>query len=215
MSELLLLAASGLAREAMAMVREGDDYDVVGILDDDKSLRTTEVDGAHVLGPFELVQAYRHAQVALCMRSGAARERAVDRLAGLGFDASRYATLVHPSAVIPEGCIVGRGSILLANVVLTADVFLGEHVVVMPGVVLTHDDVVDDFATLAAGVCLGGSVRVGRGAHLGMNASVRDRTLVGAYSMVGMGASVVRNVPERETWVGVPAARLDEGGDVA
>ena len=211
MSELLLLAASGLAREAMAMVREGDEYDVVGILDDDDSLRTTDIDGAHVLGPFELVQAYRHAQVALCIGSGPARERAVGRLAGLGFDASRYATLVHPSISIPEGCIVGRGSILLANVVLTADVFLGEHVVAKPGVVLTHDDVIEDFVTLAPGVCLGGSVRVGRGAFIGMNASVRDRSLVGAYSVIGMGAVVLKDVPTHETWVGVPAGPLKEG----
>ena len=197
------------------MVRDGDDFDVVGILDDDAALKTTEVDGAHVLGPFDLVQAYRHAQVALCIGSGAARERAVERLAGIGFDPSRYATLVHPTAVIPEGCIVGRGSIVLANVVLTADVFLGEHVVAMPGVVLTHDDVVEDFATLASGVCLGGSVRVSRGAYIGMNASVRERSLIGAYAVVGMGAAVVDDVPPRETWVGVPAARIDRGGEAA
>ena len=215
MSELLLLAASGLAREAMAMVRDGDEYDVVGILDDDASLRTTEVDGAHVLGPFELVHAYRHAQVALCIASGPARELAVARLAGLGFDANRYATLIHPSTAIPEGCIVGRGSILFANVVMTADVFLGEHVVAMPGVTLAHDDVVEDFATLAAGACLGGSVRVGRGACVGMNACVRERSLVGAYAMVGMGAVVLRDVPARQTWVGVPARPLKGGGETA
>jgi UDP-3-O-[3-hydroxymyristoyl] glucosamine N-acyltransferase len=112
----------------------------------------------------------------------------------------------------PEGCRVGRGSILLRNVTLTASVTLGSHVVAMPAVTLTHDADVADFATFAAGVSLGGGVRIGRAAHLGMNSSVREQTSVGAYGTVGMGAAVLSNVPDGETWVGVPAHEIDYDG---
>jgi acetyltransferase-like isoleucine patch superfamily enzyme len=78
----------------------------------------------------------------------------------------------------------------------------------MPGVTLTHDDVVEDFATFAAGVSLGGGVRIGRGAYLGMNASVREGVTVGAGATIGMGAAVLADVPDDETWVGVPARVL-------
>jgi acetyltransferase-like isoleucine patch superfamily enzyme len=79
----------------------------------------------------------------------------------------------------------------------------------MPGVTLTHDDVVADFATFAAGVSLGGSVRVGRAAYLGMNSSVRERTSIGAGATIGMGAVVLADVPDDETWVGVPAHAME------
>ncbi|GAP54287.1 conserved hypothetical protein [Arthrobacter sp. Hiyo6] len=46
MSELLLIAASGLAREVMALVRRSGQYDILGILDDDEELTGVEVDGA-------------------------------------------------------------------------------------------------------------------------------------------------------------------------
>jgi serine acetyltransferase len=75
----------------------------------------------------------------------------------------------------------------------------------MPGVTFTHDDVVADFATFAAGVSLGGGVRVGRAAYLGMNASVRERLTIGDRATIGMGAAVLADVPDGETWVGVPA----------
>lgn len=209
MSELILVGASGLAREVLAMVRGSGQYDVVGLLDDDKEMAGITVDGAPVLGSIQDAGRYAHAFFLVCMESGTARESTVERLNVLGLRDARYATAIDPTVQFPEGCHVGRGSILLRNVTLTASVTLGSHVVAMPSVTFTHDDDVDDFATFAAGVSVGGGVRIGRGASLGMNSSVRDRTSVGAYATVGMGAAVLSNVPDGQTWVGVPARQAD------
>jgi sugar O-acyltransferase (sialic acid O-acetyltransferase NeuD family) len=208
-SELILIAASGLAREVLAMVRSSGQYDVVGLLDDDREMAGVTVDGAPVLGTIDDAAKYTHAFVLVCIGSGRVRESVVERLTAMGLTEARYATAVDPSVQYPEGCRVGRGSILLRNVTLTASVTLGSHVVAMPSVTFTHDDDVADFATFAAGVSLGGGVRIGRAAYLGMNASVRERTSVGAYATVGMGAAVLSNVPDGQTWVGVPAREID------
>lgn len=212
MSELLLIAASGLAREVLATVRSSGRYDVVGFLDDSEGMSGNEVDGAPVLGRIDDSVRYSHAFFLVCLDSGRARKTVVDRLAALGIAPARYATVIDASVRMPEGCRIGRGSILLQNVALTASVTLGSHVVAMPGVTFTHDDVVADFATVAAGTSLGGGVRIGRAAYLGMNSSVRERTSIGSYATVGMGAAVLSNVPEGETWVGVPAQVVDNGG---
>jgi sugar O-acyltransferase (sialic acid O-acetyltransferase NeuD family) len=211
MSELLLIAASGLAREVLATVREGGQFDVVGLLDDDGDKVGSTVDGAPVLGPVGDALRYPDAQAVVCVGGGSGRARVVARLAGLGFPQSRYAAVVDSSVRIPPGCTIGAGSILLGHVTLTAGVTLGDHVVVMPGVTLTHDDVVEDFVTFASGVSLGGGVRIGRAAYLGMNASVREGTRVGAGAMIGMGAAVLADVPEGATWAGVPARALRSG----
>lgn len=211
MSELLLIAASGLAREVLATVRESGQYDVVGILDDDGDKVGSAVDGAPVLGPVGDALRYPNAQAVVCVGAGSGRARIVTRLAGLGFPQSRYASVLDSSVRIPPGCTIGAGSILLGHVTLTAAVTLGDHVVAMPGVTLTHDDVVEDYATFAAGVSLGGGVRIGRAAYLGMNACVREGTWVGAGATIGMGAVVLADVPEDETWAGVPARALRSG----
>ncbi|HEY9357569.1 MAG TPA: acetyltransferase [Arthrobacter sp.] len=211
MSELILIAASGLAREVLAMVRSSGQYDVLGMLDDDPEMAGVTVDGAPVLGPIDDAPKYTHAFLLVCLGSGKAREAAVERLTALGLRESRYATVIDPTVECPEGCRIGRGSILLRNVTLTASVTLGAHVVAMPSVTFTHDDDVADFATFAAGVSLGGGVRIGRAAYLGLNSSVRERTSVGSYATVGMGAAVLSNVPDGETWVGVPAHPIDMG----
>lgn len=207
---LVLVAASGLAREVLALLRLHPLYDVVGFVDDDPARAGTTVDGVPVLGDVAALATRPGVQVLVCAGRGAVRERLVERLAALGVGSERYATVVHPGVELARGCTVGQGSILLAGTVLTAAVAVGEHVVVMPHVTLTHDDVVEDFATVCAGVHLAGRVRVGRGAYLGTGSTVREDVRIGAAATLGMGAALVADLPAGETWAGVPARLLQE-----
>lgn len=208
MTDLVVLGASGLAREALAVVRESGSHTPIAVLDDRAGQIGSTFDGVPVTGRVATLGAYPQAEVLICVGSGIARESIVDWLAQTGVRGIRFATVVDPSVRNPAGCAIGRGSILLANVSITAAARIGEHVVVMPGVTITHDDVVDDFATLAAGVALGGAVTVSRGAYLGMNASIMPGTRVGVRAVVGMAAAVLDDVPDNETWAGVPARPL-------
>ncbi|WP_426594481.1 acetyltransferase [Cellulomonas sp. McL0617] len=208
--QLILVAASGLAREVLAVVRAHTDYEVVGYLDDDVARHGTMLDGAPVLGGLDSVTDHPGPDLLICAGRGRSRELIVERFEALGVFPVRYATVVHPSVDVPAGCDIGTGSIVLAGVALTTAVTVGSHVVVMPNVTLTHDCVVQDFGTLCAGVSLGGAVVVGRGAYVGMNAGVREHVRVGAGATLGMGAALLEDQPDGETWVGVPARPLGE-----
>jgi sugar O-acyltransferase (sialic acid O-acetyltransferase NeuD family) len=200
---LLLIGASGLAREVLAAGITG----VTGILDDDESLHGTEVDGAPVVGSVDLAIG-RDDQLLVCVGSGVGRRGVVGRLADAGVGDDRFGIFAARSARIGRTSDIAPGSILLDGVVVTADASIGRHVVVMPHCTITHDDVLDDYATLAAGVALGGRVHIREAAYIGMNACVRQDLTVGAESTVGMGSAVVRDIPDRQTWAGVPARAL-------
>jgi sugar O-acyltransferase (sialic acid O-acetyltransferase NeuD family) len=202
---IVLIAASGLAREVAEAVRAAGSHRLVAILDDDPARVGTFVQGIPVTGFVETANEHPDALFVICAGSGAARSAIADRLGAAGIGAERFATVVHPSVFVPGSCLVGAGSILLASVVLTADVTIGAHVVVMPRVALTHDDVVDDYATLCAAVTLGGEVHVGYAAYLGMSSCIRQRLTVGDGSVLGMGSVLLSDLPAGETWVGAPA----------
>lgn len=206
--ELILVAASGLALEVAEAARACG-ITVRGCVDDDDSLWGTCAGGwLPVLGGLAVLDTHRGDRVLLCAGKGTARAAIADRLRAQGLDDRRYATLVHPSVLVPPSCSIGAGSVLLAGCVLTANVTVGAHVVAMPNVTLTHDDVVEDFATLCADVTLGGFVRVGTAAYLGMSASVRERVRVGPRSTLGMGSVLLSDLPDGEVWAGVPARRI-------
>jgi len=204
--DVILVAAGGLAREVVAAEPVGIRF--VGMLDDNSALHGTQVAGVPVLGGLDHVVAHPHAGIVLCAGSGRARRGLSSRLGEFDIDDDRYATIIAPGVRVPRGCVVGSGSILLSSVVLTADVRVGRHVVVMPNCTITHDDVLEDFSTLAAGVALGGAVHIRESAYIGMNASIRQGLIVGTEATVGMGAAVITDVPEHQTWAGVPARQM-------
>ncbi|MBU4336333.1 MAG: NeuD/PglB/VioB family sugar acetyltransferase [Actinobacteria bacterium] len=208
MQTLVLVAASGLAREVLALLREHPAYECIGFLDDSLAGPGATVDGLPVLGTIEEAGRWPEAQLLVCAGRGVVRRAIVSRLTAAGVGPQRYATVVHPRIEVPDGCRVGQGSILLAGAVLTTAVEVGEHVVVMPNVTLTHDDVIEDYATLCAGVALGGGVVVGPGAYLGMSSSVREGRRVGSRAILGMGSVLLQDLPDDQVWAGVPARPL-------
>ncbi|HLZ37942.1 MAG TPA: acetyltransferase [Mycobacteriales bacterium] len=209
---LLLVGCGGFARETACAVHAVNSvaptFRLLGFLDDAPNRQGTVVDGLPVLGPVEAALAHPEARLVVCTgspRDYSSRRRIVSRL-GLPPDA--YATVVHPAASLAAGATLGPGTVLLAGVVVTAPVAVGAHVAVMPHVVLTHDDEVGDDVTFGAGVRLGGGTVAGNGCYVGSGALVREGVRIGAGALVGMGAVVLRDVPPREVWAGVPARRV-------
>lgn len=208
MESVVLVGASGLAREVLAVLGASGGTTILGIVDDNAEELGNEFNRVPILGAIEDLARFPDARPLLCVGAGAGRERIAERLAMLGIGNDRYATVIDPSVCNPGRALIGSGSIILGHVTLTADVRVGHHVVIMPNVTLTHDDLIEDFVTIAAGVSLGGGVQLRRAATLGMNASVREGVTVGRYSTLGMGAVLLRDLPDQHTWAGVPARPL-------
>jgi sugar O-acyltransferase (sialic acid O-acetyltransferase NeuD family) len=217
---LVLVGAGGFGRESAELVRavneahSGPRWALAGFVDDDDKLWGRSVSGTPVLGGIDSLADLPDARVVLCTGHPGnfrSKERIARRLA---LEPERYATLVHPSTVLPASCRIGHGTVMMAGCVVTADVELGAHVGVMPQAVFTHDDRLEDFVTVGAGVRVAGAVQVGEGAYLGSGCLIRENRTIGPWALVGMGAVVTRNVPAGEVWAGAPARflkRVEQG----
>jgi sugar O-acyltransferase (sialic acid O-acetyltransferase NeuD family) len=212
---LVLVGPGGFGRETAEVVRAinadheqrtgAPRWELLGFLDDDPARWGTAVAGVTVLGGLDVLATQAQARVVVCTGhpgNFTSKRRIVERLE---LPPERYATLVHPAAVLAPSCSVGEGTVVLAGVVGTTDVHIGAHVGLMPQVVLTHDDRLEDFVTVGAGARLAGTVHVQQGAYLGSGCLIREGRTIGPWALVGMGAVVTRDVPGGEVWAGVPA----------
>ncbi len=122
----------------------------------------------------------------------------------------RFATVIHPAAVVAPEAHLEDGVQILAGAIVQVGCRLGTNVIVNTGSRIDHDCMIGAHAHIAPGVTICGGVRIGEGVHIGAGATIIQGIEIGVGSVVGAGGLVIRNVPPATTVVGIPATPIAE-----
>lgn len=206
--KLVVLGAVGNCLDIVDAVRLAGEYMPLGFLDDGSWQEGSLAAGLSILGPLTLARSM--ADVSFVCGIGSPRSFRAKKgiIAKLGIPRERFATVIHPSAVISPSAMVGAGSVILSHSTICAAAHIGDHVMMLPGGVVGHDSRVGDYSIAAARITISGRVSIGSGCYLGAASSYREGVTVGDGTLVGMGAAVVRDVPANDVVVGIPARSL-------
>lgn len=147
---------------------------------------------------------------AICALGSTHRSRFIEQVEGYGM---RFATPVHPSAILSAKSTVGEGTIVSPGVIVAAFTHVGRHVLVNRGALLGHDTEIGDYVTIGPGANIAGFTRIGEGTYIGMGAMILDKVTVGAHSVVGAGSVVHKDVPDNVMIAGRPARIIKKGVD--
>ncbi len=209
---LLLFPFGGNAREALATIdavnRAAREWDVIGFLDDDRTLHGKEYLGVKVLGGLRLLEERRDVHVLAVPGSPKGYLKRKQLLAALPVEASRFATIVHPTAVLAVDARVGYNTVVMAHVVVSCAARVGNHCIVLPNTVIAHDSSVGDYCCVGSNVSVSGMVAIGEECYVGSGVKIREKVTIGSKSLLGLGANVIRDVGERVVAVGNPARTI-------
>lgn len=202
-----MVGAGGHGRVVCEAIVAAGASQVVGFVDDGIPAGT-EFCGFSILGQVSQlatwVDSHLVTECVVAAGDNAVRRALVERISAL-VPTLRFATVVHPGALVSASAQIEPGAVILAGAVVSTGARVGAHCIINTGGQLDHDSVLDDYASLAPGAVTGGCVRVGSGTAIGLGASVIHGIAIGAETVVGAGAVVVRPVPENVVVLGVPA----------
>lgn len=201
MDEVVIVGSGGHAKVVIATAQAAG-RPVRAIVDDDPATHGRRVLGVEVVGASGLVLGDPGALVVLAIGSNRARQR----LAAAA--RCRFATIVHPAAIVHASVLVAPGSVVFAGAVIQPETVIGAHAIVNTSASIDHDCAIGDFVHVAPGVRLAGNVTLGEGAFLGIASCAIPGVTIGAWTTVGAGAAVVHDLPGGVTAVGVPARAL-------
>jgi sugar O-acyltransferase (sialic acid O-acetyltransferase NeuD family) len=214
MTRLVILGAGGdglvLAEAAIQAAAAGRSpaWQIEGFLDDAYPEGGT-FEGFAVLGTLEswrsLAADVRF--VPAIQKVGDMVRRAA-RLESLGIPADRWATVIHPTAVVASSARIGAGVYIGAFSSVQPRCVVGDFATLRAGAALGHDADVAQHAYVGPNAVLCGRTALHRGAHLGPGAVVLDNRRVGEFSVVGIGAAVTKDVPPFTVVMGNPAKRV-------
>lgn len=117
----------------------------------------------------------------------------------------RFATLVHPRAVVAASASLGAGAQIMAGAVLQPEVVIGDQTIVNTRAVVDHDCRIGNCVHISPGATLCGAITVGDRTHIGAGATIIQGLRIGEDSLIGAGSVVVRPVADAVTVLGVPA----------
>jgi len=132
-----------------------------------------------------------------------------DKITNLNIPRQRFATLIHPTAIIPKGyCSIGYGELMAPLSQLSPDTTVGDNCILLPNSFLGHDSTMKRFSHITANSVVGGNVTLGKGSHVGTNATIRENIKIGDFAIIGSGSVVLKDIPDNSIYVGNPAKLL-------
>ncbi len=206
--KIVLFPFSGNAREALDACKE---WDVLGFIDDDDSCSGKSFSSVSVIGNrsklSELLRDKSISILAVPGRPETHRNR-LSLIHSLNISADRWATVIHPTAVIGPNVEIGSNVLIMANTVITGGNSIGNHVVVLPNTTISHDTSIGDGSLIGSNVSISGSVNIGNEVYIGSGSRIINEISIGDRSLVGLGSVVIRDIKPNVRVVGCPAREL-------
>jgi len=190
-----LIGAGGFAREVKAQMKQPDIVlfvsDEYWFENDDNILPLSQFDEKKYI-------------VNVVIGDPKLRKKLIDSLPS----DTKYFTFIHPTAqILDNNIIIGEGSIICANCILTTNIKLGKHTHLNLSTTIGHDCVIGDFFTTSPGAKVSGNCTIGSEVHLGTNCSVKEKLNICDSVTIGLNAGVVKDIKKSGVYVGVPAKR--------
>lgn len=214
MRNLVILGGSGIGMIAASIANDLGYYNITGFLNDTLPVGSLigKYDKIPVIGNSNDVSRYLDEKDTYFFVAyvGLQKEKEVfDKVESLGIPSDRYATLIHPTAIIPKGfCHIGNGVLMAPLSQLSTDTTIEDNCILLANSFVGHDTILKKFAHVATNGVIGANVIVGRACHIGSNATIREKITIGDFSLIGSGSVVLNDVPDNSINVGNPSKVL-------
>ena len=204
-SRLVIIGAGGHARSIAALLLASslkhEEFHLEGFLDDNPDLLNTRIFDRPVLGSFADLVKIPHDAVVIGIGNNKIRYHLFDLHASRG---EKFATIIHPSAVMGANVKVGMGTVVFARVMVNADAAIGDNVILSAGCTVGHDCVVASHSRIDSGAHLGGTVHVGEGAWIGAGSTIIHKRNIGDWTTLETKTVIAQDVASHATISGVP-----------
>ena len=204
--KIVIVGASGHGKSIYEAARCGEQYDVVGFVDDADEVESP-IRNCPLLGKCQdlprLIQRHSIAGGIVAIGDNFVRAKCMKVIRGIlpDFD---FVSIIHPSATVSADVDIGAGTCILGAALVNIHCRVGEGCIINTGSQLDHDGYLGDYVSLAPGAILGGDVRVDEYSAVSIGVTIIHGIRVGAHTVVGAGSVVVKDLPASVLGYGVP-----------
>lgn len=203
----LILVGGGGHCKAVIDVILSTGRSICGILDNNITIGNTVL-GIPIIGNDNDIASFADANTEFIITVGqiktpTIRREIADRIKSAA--GTLAAPVIASSAHIAKGVTIGRGTVIMHNVVINSAATIGENTIINTGAIVEHDCSVGDFVHISTGAIINGGCNIGCNTFIGSHVTVVNGKQVSNDIVVGAGATVTCDITQSGTYCGTPA----------
>lgn len=192
MKKNIVIIGAGGHSKVLSDIVSSLGYNLCGFLDDTK----TE---PGIIGELSDYEKYLKCEFVIGIGDNYERKRIASNMN------CKFASLIHPTAIVSPSVKLGEGTVVMPNAVVNAASTIGKHCIINTSSVVEHDCRLGDYVHISPGAVLCGKVDIGNLCHIGAGVVVKDKISIVSKCTIGISAGVVKNINQPGVYYGVPA----------
>lgn len=208
MKKIVIAGAGGFGRELLQWIKDINEktptWEILGFIDDNlNALDGVETD-AKVVGTIKDYVGKEDEEVALAFGSPELKRKIVSILKAKG---AKFATIIHPTALLSPFAHYGEGFIMFPYSKLSCNSTVGEFVTLL-STPIGHDNVIGDYTVISGGCNIVRNVKIGQDVFLAAGVCIAQDVVIGDGAYLGLGSVILKDVKPGAKMFGNPARPL-------
>ena len=207
--KILLVGGGGHCKSCIDVIEQTGQYEISGIIDVPEKLGQITLGYSVIANDDDIEMLAREGYYFVItmgqIKSAAGRIRLYERLLACN---ANIETIISPKAYVSKHAEIGKGTVIMHNVVINSDALVGENCILNTGCIVEHDAVIGAHTHLSTNSVVNGGSSIGTGNFVGSGAIISSGVHTVANSVFGASATVVRNIEEAGTYIGSPAKKI-------
>ncbi|MHA7117641.1 acetyltransferase [Aerococcus viridans] len=203
-SMLIIIGASGHGKVVAEIAQLNETYKKIYFMDDYSE--KSSFHGLKILGPANNLHHYKDkADIFVAIGNNSVRKYKIEKLLEENYSVP---ILIHPNAVISHSTNIGKGTVVMAGVIINASVEIGLGVIVNTNSTIDHDSIIGNYTHISPGVSIAGTVKLGDEVWIGINSTIINNINVLDNILIGAGGLVIKDLVDSGVYVGTPVKKI-------
>ena len=205
--KIILIGGGGHCKVVISQLRKINSFDIIGIIDNYKSVGSKVLD-IEVVGKDKDLKSFyeRDIQYALITlgstKDNLKRQILFNMTKDFGF---KFPIIISPEAIVDRNVDIDEGTVIMPGSVVNVGSIIGKNCIVNSGSIIEHDCKIGNHCHIAPGVHISGGVEIDDSSFVGIGSTIIQGIKIGKNVTIGAGSVVIRDIPENTIVVGNPA----------
>lgn len=209
MKNLIIIGARGFGREVYYTCINSVGYEkhfsIKGFLDDQKGGLYHSEELPPILGGVESYEPHEDDIFVCALGKVEDKKKYCRYILDKG---GQFASVVHQNVYVPPAVKIGKGVIIMSDVIISTDVEVGDFSTIMVKSVIGHDAKIGNWSHIGPFSFIGGSAVLHDDVQIHVRSTILAGTEVGEGAVTGAGSVVIKNVEPGVTVFGNPARKI-------